>query len=285
MFKNKKLVISLAVGLVVVLAAVGYFVATPAMQVGGYKQQLTTAHEKVGEAVEKLIAVQDRDAFVKSEVESSVVRNDVKAGQDAIKDIEAALADHEAKLTNFTVLPFLDWNAAYKTATQLKAQEQDYIKNARDYVAEMKAVLTYFEQGAVVTDKAAEAEVLAADMSVLTSVDEINVKFDQVIKKYDEIVAEAEKMSAPESLAAMHNMNIAGVKEIGDLFKQSAAAFKAEDYDKVEKVYATITTKLAEYSKKIDNLNAQFAKESKLAKLRDTLKNLNREIESNIVRL
>ena len=285
MFKNKKLLIGIAVGFVLLLVAIGYFVVTPAMQVASYKQQAMTAHTKVSDATNKLTAMRGKDAFVKTDVESAVVRSDVKAGQDAIKDLESALASYEKQLTDFNALPLLDFNSQYKTAGQIKGQELEYVKNIREYVTEMRAVLEYLDKSSVITDKLKEVSSMGDALATATTSAELLSRLNTVIAKYDNAIAEYEKIVAPASLNEMHIEAVVMAKDLSSLLKEMSAVVKSESYEKMTGIYNRLLEKQTAITTRGTELNDKFMKESVLAKLSDKLKDLHREIEANFAKL
>jgi hypothetical protein len=275
-----KLVISGVATLVLVALASVYFFVVPSLQVGSYKNEVTTEHSKLNDSLRKVIDVQARDAFVKSEVEATVIRNDVKIGTEAIKDFESKLANNKSGLTNFNALPLLDWNSSYRAAKEIKENEQKYVKAAEDYIAEMKAVLAYLEKTASVVDKIKEIEPLINDLNNAVSLDDMAKRLSTVVARYDEIVAMTTKLTPPTSLKELHNFSVAGAQEMGAIIKDLLSATKAGNVNRMTDLAQQIPSKMSEFTAKGNKLNSEFIHGSLLVKLSDKTQELSRLIDT-----
>lgn len=282
--KSKKLLIG-GVVLVLVLALVGYFVVTPMMQVNAYKQTVNDKHSKLNDKLNKVSAVLDRDIFVKTEVEPTTQRSDIKAGQEAVKDAESTLENVAGDLTGFSALPLLDWNSKYKAAKELDAEEEKYVENARAYLAEFKAVLTYFEKSVDLEQKLANFQIALVDAEDAESPQEYADQLDKAIKDVEPVVAQAVAIQPPASLKEAHEYGSKTVKELLALYKEMAAAARNEDLDKLDTLAEQEEAKTTELIKKTDELNAAFIRESSLRKLNDTLNDLDRSIDRKAAQL
>jgi hypothetical protein len=282
--RGKKLLIGGAV-LVLVLAVVGYFVVTPMVQTRAYKQTVNDKHSSLNDKLNKVSAVLDRDIFVKTEVEPTIQRNDIKAGQEAVKDAESTLENVAGDLTGFSALPLLDWNSKYKAAKELDADEEKYVENARAYLAEFKAVLTYFEKTIDVEQKLTDFQIALAEAEEAETPQEFADEVDAAIKEVEPVVAQAAAIQPPASLKEAHDYGSKASKELLALYKDMATAARAEDMDKLDELTEQEESKLDEYIKRIDELNADFIRKSNLRKLDDTLKELDRSIDRKSSRL
>ncbi len=276
---NKKNIILSAAGALLVALAVGYFVVVPSVQTGSYKETVTKKHSELNEAINKLSAVLERDTFLKSEVEPSTIHSDVKIGNEAVKNAEAKLALVKNDLTSFSALPLLDMNEKYKTAIALKADEQQYIAKTEAFVAEMKAILAYMGKNADMIAEATEFGEAIGAASEAESAGEYASKIEAAIKAFQPTLDELGKLTPPASMKESHEYLIKSFREWLALYKDSAAAVRAENLEKADEIDVKILDKSEEITKKTDDYNAKFIRESELRKLDDALNQLDREID------
>lgn len=276
---NKKNIIIGAVGAVLVVALLGYFVVIPSVQVGSYKETVVKNHSELNEAINKLGAILERDTFLKSEVETATIHSDVKAGNEAVKNAEAKLALVKQNLTSFSALPLLDMNEKYKTAIALKADEVQYVAKTEAFVSEMKGVLAYMGKNAdMMTEYNKFGEAVAAASEAETT-EEYAAKIEAALKALQPSLDELTKLVPPASLKESHEYGVKAFKELLALYKESAAAVRAENLDKADEIDMKILDKADEIVKKSDDYDAKFVRESDLRKLDDTLNQLDREID------
>lgn len=287
MLKNKKklfTIIAICSASALIIAAIVYFFIVPASQINQYKSA-TAAQQKLSDATNKLIAVQSNDAFTKSEVESLVLRDDIKNGREAIKDIESALDANGASLTNFSALPLLDFNASYKSAIDLKTQEQAYQKSVRDYTEEMRACLDYLEKSTDMRDSLAAAMTSLQNVTDTTSAETLVATINDVSAKLDTAIAQIEALTPPESFKEWHDTDLALGKELSGTFKQMSAAITAVDLQKIDSLNAQYTKSAADSAAKTAELSKKFINDSKLSRLGASVKNQQRSIEATISKL
>lgn len=275
---NKKVIIGVSVGVVVAAAALIYFVAVPSVQVASYKDVVGTKQSELNDSLNKLGAILESDTFVKTEVEANTVRSDVKKGLELAKNVESKIALVKKDLTSFNDLALLDFNEKYKTAKSLRDDEKAYISKSEAFVSEMKQVLAYYDKGADLNikliefgfamEKAVEAESLAEYAAVN----------DKAIQALQPAIDEATKQTPPASLKESHDYSVKAFGELIELCKQLSVAARADDVEKFETIIEKLTAKNEEITKKLDDYNAKFIRESELRKLDDALNQLDREI-------
>lgn len=275
---NKKTIISIGAGAVVLVALGIYFVAVPAMQVSGYKQVATAKHSELNETVNKLTAILDSDSFVKSDVEPAKVHSDVKNGEELVKNVETKIGIVKKDLTTFSSLPGLDFNSKYKTAKELRTDEDAYVTKTEAFLSEMKQVLEYLDKSADMTAKVNEFNAAMDKAGNAESVTEFAAQLDKAVQDLQPAIDAFAKVTPPASLKASHDYGVEATNELLALCKQLAAAARANDSDKLMKVVDQITAKADEITKKSDEFNAQFIRSSELRKLDDALNQLDREI-------
>lgn len=276
---NKKNILLSAAGALLAVLLVGYFVAVPSIQVGSYKETVATKHSELNEVINKLGAILERDMFIKSEVETATIHSDVKIGNEAVKNAEAKLALVKGDLTSFSALPLLDLNEKYKTAIALKADEQQYVSKTEAFVAEMKGVLTYLGKNADMLAKFTEFGNAITAAAEAESADEYAAKVEAAVKDIQSTLDELQKLTPPASLKESHEYSNKAFGELLALYKESAAAVRAENMDKAEQIDEKIYDKTEEMVKKIDDYDAKFVRESELRKLDDALNQLDRDID------
>lgn len=283
--KKKQIIILASAGVAVILLLVGLFVVLPAMQVNAYKQTVTTKQSELKDTVNKLTAVLERDSFTKSDVEASVTRSDVKVGNEAIQNVEAKLDIAKKDLANFNSLPFLGFNQNYKTATDLKADEQEYITKTEAFVAEMKTTLTYMDKSSDLFAKFASFSAASAKIESAESFTEYADVLDATIKDVQPALDDMAKLVPSSSLKEGHDYTIKAMGEFIALYKEFTAAVRASDVTKIESTYVQVGAKIDEIAKKSDDYNAKFIRESPLRKLNDALNQLDREISRKLASL
>lgn len=276
---NKKTIILGAAGVAVVALLAGYFFVLPAMQVGAYKNTVATKHSELNDTLNKLTAVLESDTFVKTEVEPSKIRSDVQAGNNAAKDVEAKLAQVKGDLTTFATWPLLDFNDKYKTALSIKADEQQYVAKTEAFVSEMKSVLAYMDKNADLTEKVTDFATSMDSAGQAESADDYAAQINSAAAKLQTTVDELAKLTPPASLKEGHDYSVKAIGEYIALFKEVAAAVKAGNEAKLMDLEKKITAKNDEITKKTDDYNAKFIRESDLRKLDDALNQLDRDID------
>lgn len=271
---DKQKIIIGSIGATIAVVAAGYFFITPTLQVSSYKEVVGTKHSELNESFNKVVAITDRDIFIKTDVEEPVIRSDIKAGNEAIKDVEGKLASVKNDLTGFSPLPLLDFDTDYKNAIQLKNDEHTYITKIEAFVNEMKAILTYFEKNADLLAKTTQFEKAVADAEDATSADDYAAKVNKAIGDITPTIDTLRTMSVPASLKEAHDYSVTATTELLTLYKQFAAAVKAENMDKMLDLQEKLSLKAEELVKKSAQYDADFARNSTLRKTSDSLREL-----------
>lgn len=271
---------------VIAVVLLSYVVVMPGRQVASYKQATETNQSKLNEKVNKVNDILDSDTFVKTDVEAAQVHADVKKGLESIKDAQSTLTLTDKELTHLNIAPGLGWNSAYKPAKDLRDNEQKYVDNTRSYLNELKAVLTYFDANADLDKEYENAvnDLSNADQTAETDEDYAK-QVDAVIAKIDQTNQKVAALSAPESLKAAHEYNVATTKKLVQMLKDLSAAVKAQDYDKEDAIATDLSNLMDEAISKSDDYNADFIRNSSLRKLDDKLNDLDRTIERQIAKL
>lgn len=275
---NKKVIISVSVGVVVAVTALIYFVAVPSVQVGSYKDVVGTKQSELNDSLNKLGAILESDTFVKADVEAGTVRSDVKKGLELAKNVEAKIALVKKDLTTFNAIPLLDFNEKYKTAKLLQDDEKAYISKSEAFVFEMKQVLAYYDKGADLNTKLIEFEFAMEKASEVESLAEYAAVNDKAIQNLQPAIDAATKQTPPVSLKESHDYSVKAFAEFIELCKQLSVAARADDVERLETIIEKLTAKNEEMTKKLDDYNAKFIRESELRKLDDALNQLDREI-------
>lgn len=275
---NKKNILLIGGGVTLVALLAIYFVAVPAMQVSSYKQTATTKHSELNETVNKLGAILESDTFVKSDVEPAKIHSDVKNGNELVKNVETKIGIVKKDLTTFNSLPVLDFNSKYKTAKELRVDEESYVNKTESFLSEMKQVLAYFDKVADVTTQFKNFETTMNGFGDVSSSAELASLLDKSIQGIQPTIDVFAKVTPPASLKASHEYGVKTTNELLSLIKQLAATVRAEDDDKTMEIVNQIAVKSDEMTKKSDSFNIEFIRSSELRKLDDALNQLNREI-------
>jgi hypothetical protein len=110
------------------------------------------------------------------------------------------------------------------------------------------------------------------------SADEYGAIVDDSVKKPQPTLNEIKAMSPPASLKEWHEYEVKATDELVVLYRDSAAAARAGDVDKLVSIVEQLSKKTNELISKADEYSADFIHESSLRKLDDALRALDGEI-------
>lgn len=225
------LVVGISVA-VLVLLALGYFFGVPAMQVRQQKS-LLTRHKQIDDKLVKVYDSFKRDSFTKTDTDSVTEKNDAKIGLDAIKDARTAINDNATALTQFKAWPLLDWQKKYHDATQVDAQEETYVKDARTFLDNYEGLLKYVDQAA---DIDSGAEKVIKDMESISESDtpaNIAKKLDTFVAQLTPIEAKAKALTPPDFIKEDHEADVKTIDRLITDIKQMAEGARKLDIGKI----------------------------------------------------
>lgn len=280
MVKKKKNLgrIIIPAAVLVVLAAV-YFLLLPTLAANSYTSTVKDKQPALRAEMQRVNELMDRDIFVNDEPTLSAIRADVKASQDVLADAKNQLNVAESGLTSYSQYPLTGWLPASIEAKKLNDLERTYVKEATSATDEMVAVIKYFDESAdyVVEIRTMDMSDAIADA---TTTEEIVSSLNKFIKKLESIVDKLAALEAPDSLKKSHDYSVSSSKEMIKILKEMSTALAAEDYDKVNTLYAKMDKVYTDATKKLDQLFDEFVNESKLRTHIDKMLEADREIKA-----
>lgn len=279
---TKKVKIAIIAG-VTTVALAGYFLIVPTVQATNYTKDVKAKHSQLSEDVDAVSKTLDSESFVKTEVETSQIQSDIKAGRDAITEAEHTLAQAEKDLTGFKTLPLLGWNSKYRAAKKLNADEQKYIADTRVYIAELKATIDTLEQGIEVLNGLEEyTQQITLISQKAGTIPEYGAMMEAPLKKAEDAINKYATIKPAASVKELHDYGVTSSREYIELQKQAIAAAKANDEEKLMELALKEQEKMNEITVKTEELNGKFIKDSSLRKMTDDLKALNRTINDQL---
>jgi hypothetical protein len=275
---NKKALLITA-GSVVVLAILGYLFLVPHFQVNAYANTIGEKQTKTNEALNKVRAILDRDTFLKTDVEHATVVSDVKVGNEAIANAESALQNSKSSLTTFNTLPLLSVvSSRYKAAESLKVDEQSYVTKYETFLNDVKSVLAYMDKSSDISSKLIDFTTIANEAMAAESPEDYSSKINKAIQTIQPAVDDLAKITPPASLKDTHDYDLKMVREVLDLYKQSATAMTNGDVELFSDILNQIVAKGDEATKKDDEFKTAFIRSSELQKNYTALFEINQQI-------
>ena len=276
---KKTLLISLPI-VVVVLVAAGYFFGMPTLQTNGYKATAKQDQAVLSASVDRAITAAKQNAFLQDDVTIAQAKNAVKISNDAASDLESKINSNEKGLTNFSELPWVTTvNGSYKTTLAVRSLEAEYVKAAKDYLAELKGVNKYDEQTIPILELMEDVK----DMPSLNDAADLNeatAAIDNVIGKLNQVIKLANQMKPTESMKESHELNLKTANELVAIMKQMKTGVATLDVNLLMTSMQAVQDKTTSVEKKSKELEINFVEKSKLTKLGDKLNSLSKQIDA-----
>lgn len=275
---KKKLLIILPT-IALLLAAI-YLFAIPSLQSNSYKVTANSSHSALASSVNSAINAATQSTFFADDITLAEAKNALKTSKDALSDLETKIQTNENNLTSFTELPMISVvNHNYKTTLDLRLLEEKYVQASKDYANEFKGVTTYEEQTLPLMEMTEQLPALSNKFETAQSPAEFATAIDEVIVKIDEMIKLASSIKPTDSLKEYHEYQLKSLNEFKSILNQTKAAVVAMDLDKLTTLSKTFETQNADIQKKSKDLSVKVVEESKLTKLGNTLKDLNKQID------
>lgn len=275
----KKKILLISVPVAVLLLAAIYLFGVPALQTNGYKTTARSNQLALSASTAKAISAASQNAF-SSPDSMAEAKNSLKILKDAGNDLETKIQSNESGLVRFNELPFVTTvNSTYKTTTDLRTLEEKYVKAAKEYLVEYKAVTQYNEQTIPILaiiekfpETVAKFQQAESEAEVYAAIDEFTAKLNQVTKI-------ASSIKPPESVKESHELGLKGFAELTRIMKGLKTAMQAMDLEALTTLQTEFSTKMENFTKDGEKLDVKLVEESKLTKLGDTLNSLNKQID------
>lgn len=280
---RKLLAISIPAAIMVALAA-GYFFGVPMV----HANQLTSVEAKHKLVNDKLVKVYEsfkRDAFTKTDSNPTSDKIDLKVGMDAAKDARAALTANSKELTKFSALPLLDWMPKYREAKALDAREEQFVKDATNYLKEYESLLTYYDK---LSDVSLETDKATQKLDSISEDDtpaQITAKLDAAATDIQAILDKLKAMEAPDYIKSYHNDQVAAGQKLVAAIKSMSDGVRKLDIAKINAAQKDVEA----ITNDVDRLDNQFVtmlhKDSVIQKDIDALRSLNDKISQSYTKL
>lgn len=281
---NKKLLITLPIVALLLLA--GYFFVIPAMAVNDYKPKVAQSHLSLTSSIDKAINAARQNAFIASDITVAEAKNAINVSKDAASDLEVKIQSNEKALTSLSEVPFgAAVSSSYKRAQEVKSLEQQHLKAAKDYLAELKLVNDYNEKTVPIIEIMDQLKITAAEMESAESPEEILKAIDTYTTKLSAVEKIASPLTPAESLKKIHERNLKNVRESLSLMKQMKAAVIAMDVEKIMSLLETYQKLSAVSENEMKKLANEYVEESKLANLGKTVTELKSQIDTKTAEL
>jgi hypothetical protein len=275
--RSHKIYWLIGVAIVVAALAAGFFMVLPA-QLAAQEKAVSAKHKLVND---KLTAVYDsfkRDAFTKADASVGSSKADVKVALDAAKEARSALDANSADMTKFTPWAVLSSNQAYRTATDLDAREEQYVKTARAFLDQYDAFLAYTDK---TIDLQAGAEKAVKDMESVSANDtpvQIAAKVDAGAAQLQTLADRAKTLTAPAFLKADNDQELALIDQLITQLKNISAATRKLDVGKLTAAEAELNRLAADGDRLGQASIIKLQRDSPLQKAIDDLRGLNNQI-------
>jgi len=276
---KKTLLISLPIVDVLLLAA-GYFFGMPALQANGYKATAKQNQATLSASVDRAITAAKQNAFLQDDVTIAQAKNAVKISNDAASDLESKINSNEKGLTDFSELPWVtSVNSGYKTTLAVRSLEAEYVKAAKDYLAELKSVTKYDEQTIPILKLMEDVENMPS-LDDAANLDEATAAIDNVIAKLNQVIKLADQMKPTESMKESHELNLKTANELVAIMKQMKTGIATLDAELLMTSLQAFQDKATSVQKKSKELEIDFVEKSKLTQLGDKLNSLSKQIDA-----
>jgi hypothetical protein len=258
---------------VVVVAALGYFLAVPSLQVSAYKKDASAKHQQVNDKMLRVYDSFKREAFTSTDSTPQKDKLDVQVARDAVKDAEDGLNANAPAMTKFSAWPLLDWNKAYKQATDTDAAEENYVKQARSFLSEYKVLLEYTDKTAAIGIKMESALKDLETLGNESDPKKMATLIDADVAKFKPVVEEFKALTPPDYLKDNTDTGTKVVEKLIVTLQDLAAGARTLDLDKLTKAAADATTEEADLDKAskdfVDVLQHKSPLQDHITKLRD----------------
>jgi len=281
--KTRTVIVGTIAGVVVLLAAV-YFFVVPTMQINAYKKSATN-HAAVDAKLTRVYDNFKRDLFTKIDTKPSSDRIDIQDGRDAIKDAQTAIDANKSAMTSFKPLPLLGLNQKYKIATDTDKNEETYVKNANKFLKDYTELLDYFSKETDLSEKYDKITNQLDTLSGASSVDALVKTLNTATASFQAAIDEEKAITPPDYLVSFQTDEVSSANELVGILKQLSAAVKALDLNKIE----SLATTIEQDTKKFDALAEKYVttlhQDSRIALDIVGLRSLNSKISAGYAKL
>jgi hypothetical protein len=157
--------------------------------------------------------------------------------------------------------------------------EEKYVQASKDYANEFKGVTTYEEQTLPLMEMTEQLPASTSKFETAHSPAEFATAIDGFIGKIDEMTKLASSIKPAESVKEYHEYQLKSLDQFKSMLNQIKVAVVAVDLDKFTTLSNSFETQNADIQKKSKDLSVKIVEESKLTKLGNTLKDLNKQID------
>ena len=168
--------------------------------------------------------------------------------------------------------------AGIRAAESLKADEQSYVTKYETFLNDVKSVLAYMDKSSDISSKLIDFTTIANEAMAAESPEEYSSKINKAIQTIQPAVDDLAKITPPASLKDTHDYDLKMVREVLDLYKQSATAMTNGDVELFSDILNQIVAKGDEATKKDDEFRTAFIRSSELQKNYTALFEINQQI-------
>lgn len=262
---HKSLIIGTGAGAVVALAAAGYFLAVPIIQINQYKSAAQSKHDLVEQKMVRVYDSFKRSVFVATGVKSDAAKADLDVATEAIKDAKSSIDASAAALTSFSAWPLLDWNNAYHKATETDKNEAAYITQASELLSKYRALTDYLAEYNILTEQMEKSSEKLEGLSSTATPASLAAQIDTIVTEMQTILAKEKSMTSPDYLKDYQDKDVAAAEKMITTMKSFSAAVKALDLAKIMSLSGDLETQVKAIGAYEKQMLASLQKESAVA--------------------